>query len=153
MDVYVPQEKTDVIKLLHTPTPHTLLLVPSSIGLLDPEAIFAIGCKTRQSMLAWAEGLRFHKHGQRKLSENLENALNHRFSPQVEPRNESSTTLRQWSAYDPEVNQDRSFDEKRYKLPSRSERFESLHDLCNFYEKRRYLLLEDDPQDDSATAF
>ncbi|KAM3175105.1 hypothetical protein ACTXT7_009191 [Hymenolepis weldensis] len=51
------------------------------------------------------------------------------------------------------VNQDRSFDEKRYKLPSRSERFKSLHDLCNFYEKRRHLLLEDGPQDDSATAF
>ncbi|KAM3175104.1 hypothetical protein ACTXT7_009190 [Hymenolepis weldensis] len=93
MDVYIPQEKTNVIKLLHTPTPHTLLLVPSSIGLLDPEAIFAIGCKTRQSMLAWAEGLRFHKYGQRKLSENLENALNHRFSPQVEATKQNGSPI------------------------------------------------------------
>nr|CDS29328.2 growth factor receptor bound protein 7 [Hymenolepis microstoma] len=326
MDVYVPQERTDVTKLLHTPTPHTLLLVPSSIGLLDPDSIFAIGCKTRESMLAWAEGLRLHKHSQRKLSENLENVLNHYFTLQVDApkryrgtteimgsqiitptntvvvnskspksnrngsqigamsprtfdfntetlslfkqdcspqqdffendyqsRNENLATLRRWSAcssednqpyfhfrgnlepdmnssvstlessvetksltpnsnsgqsflhqelvgqsnayvqegtfegivfqsgvphlllelpdglhkYSIEVNQDRGFDEKRYKLPSRPERFETLSDLCNFYEKQRNLLLEDENlkeispsshcplnhQDESATAF
>ncbi|VDD75637.1 unnamed protein product [Mesocestoides corti] len=75
MDVYVPQANTEVTRFLNTPTPHTLLLVPSSIGLLDPEAVFAIGLKTRESLLAWAEGLRYHKHGRRKLSSNLTEAL------------------------------------------------------------------------------
>lgn len=31
MDVYVPQERTDVTKILRTPTPHTLLLVVSPL--------------------------------------------------------------------------------------------------------------------------
>ena len=34
---------------------------PSSIGLLDSEAIFAIGVKSRECLVAWAEGLRFYK--------------------------------------------------------------------------------------------
>ncbi|KAL5105694.1 Growth factor receptor-bound protein 14 [Taenia crassiceps] len=79
MDVYVPKLETDASSMLNTPTPHTLLLVPSSIGLLDPEAIFAIGVKTRECMLGWAEGLRFYKHGQRRLLENLEAALRDRY--------------------------------------------------------------------------
>ncbi|EUB58022.1 Growth factor receptor-bound protein [Echinococcus granulosus] len=79
MDVYVPRVETDVLSVLNTPTPHTLLLVPSSIGLLDPEAIFAIGLKSREYLLGWAEGLRFYKHGQHRLMENLEDALNNRY--------------------------------------------------------------------------
>ncbi|CDI98766.1 growth factor receptor bound protein 7 [Echinococcus multilocularis] len=79
MDVYVPRVETDVLTVLNTPTPHTLLLVPSSIGLLDSEAIFAIGLKSREHLLGWAEALRFYKHGQRRLMENLEDALNNRY--------------------------------------------------------------------------
>ncbi|VDO11565.1 unnamed protein product [Rodentolepis nana] len=245
MDVYVPQEKTDATKLLHTPTPHTLLLVPSSIGLLDPDSIFAIGCKTRESMLSWAEGLRFHKvrqsgavdprafdfntsrdensatmprwstcssevnqsyfhiHGTLGLDVNstgstLENSVETRsFSP-ISNSGRSflheemvgrSNAYEQENAFEGivfqsgvphllialpdgihnyliEVNNDRGFDEKRYQLPSRPERFATLSDLCSFYEKRRNLLTEDEGsneisplshcpsnRDDPATAF
>ncbi|KAL5960641.1 Growth factor receptor-bound protein 14 [Taenia solium] len=220
MDVYVPKLETDVSSMLNTPTPHTLLLVPSSIGLLDPEAIFAIGVKTRECMLGWAEGLRFYKHGQRRLSENLEAALSARYRRQNQTtgkngpseehvysqiqqdtsslyhqnrapqqveytidsmsRGENSSTIGCWrnsyqenyskvddapsihsnrsavstvqpggvefrvhsvAASAPKIQNSRGFEDKRYKLAFRSERFATLNDLSRFYEDRRHLLV------------
>uniref|UniRef100_A0A0R3WF38 SAM-dependent methyltransferase n=1 Tax=Taenia asiatica TaxID=60517 RepID=A0A0R3WF38_TAEAS len=139
MDVYVPKLETDVSSMLNTPTPHTLLLVPSSIGLLDPEAIFAIGVKTRECMLGWAEGLRFYKHGQRRLSENLEAALSARYRHQ----NQTAGKNGEEHVYSQiqQIQNSRGFEDKRYKLAFRSERFATLNDLSRFYEDRRHLLV------------